>query len=295
LPDFVRDPAAVAEVTALGPEADRLKGSGKTWDDDNEHGHFVDAGDDDKVAGVVPLDALPVDREAYDTALRKAGSDQYRAGYLPYEIIDGYEQVVTDFAYWRADVAGEKNGASAEDRAFFAADRKLQETLTLRDIGYWSHFVGDGSQPLHASVHYNGWGDYPNPRNYSNSHTIHSRFETALVNAVATDALVKARVKPYAPSSDPIDKRVGAYLETTLAAVPRVYDIEAAGGIDGRSPDATNLVLDRLAAGAAELRDLITDAYAASATKEIGYPRVSVSDIEGGKVPLTRKLFGGDN
>lgn len=294
LPPFVRSADAVAEISALGPEADRLKGSGKTWDADADKGHFVDASDDGTIAGAVSLGALPVSREAYDTALRKAGTDQYRAGYVPYEIIDGYEQLVTDFAYWRADAAGEQRGVTPEDRAYFALDRRLRETLTLRDIGYWSHFVADASQPLHASVHYNGWGDYPNPKNYSTSHTIHARFETALVNAVATDSLVTARIKPYVPSSDPIEQRVGAYLQATLANVPRVYDIEAAGGIDARSPDATSLVLDRLAAGATMLRDLTADAWAASSTQQIGYPRVSVGDIESGKVPLTKALFGAE-
>ena len=36
-------------------------------------------------------------------ALRAAGTDEYRAGYLPYAIIDGWQQLVMDFAYWRAD------------------------------------------------------------------------------------------------------------------------------------------------------------------------------------------------
>jgi hypothetical protein len=28
-------------------------------------------------------------------------------------------------------------------------------------LGIWSHYGGDASQPLHVSIHYNGWGDYP--------------------------------------------------------------------------------------------------------------------------------------
>ena len=163
---FVRTSEALAEITTLGPEADRVRGSGKTRDADFDPAHFLDLADDATIGGVLPIAQLPATREAYDTALRKGPAvngkvpDQYAVGYLPYEIVDGYELVVKDFAIWRVDAYGETHAAPA-DRPFFAADRRLRETLTLRDIGYWSHFVGDASQPLHASVHFNGWGDYP--------------------------------------------------------------------------------------------------------------------------------------
>jgi hypothetical protein len=100
--------------------------------------------------GIVPLDKLPVTREAYDTWLRAGGSTQYRAGYLPYSMVDGWQQLVKDFAYWRAAVKGAETAATPEERAWFEADRQLREKLTLRDIGIWSHYVGDASQPLHV-------------------------------------------------------------------------------------------------------------------------------------------------
>jgi hypothetical protein len=292
LPSFVRDPTAVAEISTLGPEADRLKGSGASWDPDFDHGHFIDIGDDGTVGGL-SLDALPSSREAYDTALRATGSDQYKTGYLPYEIVDGYEQVTTDFAYWRVDTVGERTGASDADKAYFHAERQLRETLTLRDIGYWSHFVADASQPLHISVHYNGWGDYPNPNKYSNSHTIHARFETALVRAAANDATVKALVAPYTPSDASIQARTAAYLRASLAGVPMVYRLEAAGEIDRPSPAAAAFVNARLSAGAAMLRDLIADAWRESADKTIGYPPISVADVESGKILVTPAMLGG--
>jgi hypothetical protein len=294
VPEFVRVTDAVDEIAALGPEADRLKGSGATWDADHDRAHFVDIADDGRIAGTLTLSGLPPTREAYDTALRAAGTDQYKVGYLPYELIDGYEQVVTDFAYWRVDVVGERSGATDEDKRYFTADRKLREALTVRDIGYWSHFVADASQPLHVSVHYNGWGDYPNPKGYSNSHTIHARFETTLVSAAASEGLVASRMPPYAPSTLTIQARIAAYLRASAAGVPRVYALEAAGGIDAVSPDAAAFVVERLTAGAAMLRDLTTDAWTASAGRSVGYPAVAVPDVEGGKVILTRAAFGAD-
>jgi hypothetical protein len=298
VPAFLRSPAAHDEIALLGPEADRIKGSGKPLDDDDDPGHFVDVEDDDTISEVVSLSSLPVDRRAYNRALGSASPpvDQYGRGYLPYSIADGWERIVKDLAYWRVDMAGERKAATDADRAFFHEDRLLRETLTLRDIGYWGHFVGDGSQPLHASVHFNGWNSYgttyPNPNGYSNSHTVHARFETSLVKAVATEDLVVARVHASALSTAPILTQVGAYLTTTASFVPAVYKAEAEGGIDAHSPAATSLVLDRLAAGAAEMRDLIVEAWVASGSSTVGYPPTNVSDIESGAITPSRSMIG---
>ncbi|MGH8164345.1 MAG: hypothetical protein ACREP1_08440, partial [Rhodanobacteraceae bacterium] len=163
LPAFLRAPAAVRELAFLGPEEDDLKGSGREWDAAHDPGHYVDVLDDGRIAGETRLDDLPPTREAYDTALRAAGSDQYRAGYLPYSILDGWEQLRMDFAYWRVDSARAERASSARSRASAANDRTIEERLVVHDAGTWGHFVADASQPLHVTVHFNGWGDYPNP------------------------------------------------------------------------------------------------------------------------------------
>jgi hypothetical protein len=298
VPAFLRSAAAHDEIALLGPEADRIKGAGKPLDDDDDPGHYVDVLDDGTIAGVAPLSALPADRRAYDRALAAASppSDQYGQGYLPYSIADGWEHIVRDLAYWRVDVLGETKAPTAADRDFFHYDRTIREALTLRDIGYWGHFVGDASQPLHVSVHFNGWNgprtNYPNPNGFSNSRTVHARFETALVRATASEALVARRMPAPALSTDPILAQVGTYLATTERFVPAVYRIEAAGGIDAHSPEATSLVLDRLAAGAAEMRDLIVEAWVASGNASVGYPPVPVHDIESGAVVPTRTNVG---
>jgi hypothetical protein len=298
LPDFLRSPAAHDEVELLGPDPDRIKGSGAPLDDDESPGHYVDALDDGTIDGV-PLNALPKDRRAYDSALRAAAnpSDQYAQGFLPYSIADGWERIVRDLAYWRVDTVGAAKAATPAERSFFAFDRTVREAVTLRDIGEWGHFVGDASQPLHVTVHFNGWNStasshYPNPHNYSDSHTVHARWETDLVRAVATEPLVAARLPAPALSTAPILTQVGAYLRATESFVPAVYQLEAAGGIDGHSPAARSLVLDRLAAGAAEMRDLIVEAWIASDDQKIGYPGVSVRDIESGAVVPTRASVG---
>jgi hypothetical protein len=232
-----RAPQAVAEIAELGPEADREKGAGRTRDADRDPAHYLDLGDDGTIGGTLALAQLPPTRAAYDTALRASGSDQYAVGYVPYEIVEGYELVVNDFAIWRVDTYGERHG-SAADRAWFAADCALRETLTLRDIGFWGHFVADASQPLHVSVHFNGWGDFPNPDNYTQSHDIHAFFESDFVNAHANPQAVLAKMPPYAASSTPVMARVEAYLAATNAHVPDVYRLWGAGAFATATPAA---------------------------------------------------------
>jgi hypothetical protein len=293
VPPFVRTPAAIAEITTLGPEPDRLKGAGKTWDGDLDPGHYLDLDDDGTVAGVLPLAQLPPTREEYDTAVRKgrvvngAAPTEYSVGYVPYSIVEGWQQVAKDFAIWRVDRYGETHAASAADRAFFATDRQLREALTLRDIGYWGHFVADSSQPLHVSVHFNGWGQYPNPQNYTQSNKIHAKFETDFVNQHATADTVLPRIGPYVPSAVPVMTRVETYLATTASFVPNVYRFEGAGAFDAGTPEAVNFTLDRLAAAGKMLRDLIADAYTASADEKVGFPGITVRDVENGTVVPT--------
>ena len=68
LPAFVRSPEAAEEAAYLGPEADRVRGGGKSFDEETAPAHFVDIGDDLTIAGV-PVKSLPISREKYDTEL----------------------------------------------------------------------------------------------------------------------------------------------------------------------------------------------------------------------------------
>ncbi len=58
VPPFIRTPEALAEITALGPEADRDKGAGKPRDADWDQAHFLDLEDDGTIGGSLPLGAI---------------------------------------------------------------------------------------------------------------------------------------------------------------------------------------------------------------------------------------------
>jgi hypothetical protein len=293
VPAFIRTPEAAAEIAVMGRELDRSKGAGKTHDAERDPGHYVDLADDAKVMGVLPLTELPDTREQYDTLLRAGGSTQYKAGYLPYSIVDGWQQIRKDFAYWRAAVKGAETATTPEERAWFEADRRLREKLTLRDIGIWSHYVGDASQPLHVSVHYNGWGNYPNP-NWYTAKKIHAYFEGEFVKRDLSRAPVAAEVGSYQSCGCTIEERTKALLLASLAQVGPLYALEKEDGFKRGDQRGIVFATSRLAAGAQATRDMIVDAWLDSANTPVGYPMANVRDIESGKVRATRELFGAD-
>ena len=296
LPAFLHDEDAVDTVEALSVMPDRLKGAGASWDHDRDPGHFLDLGDDGRVAGAVALASLPPDREAYDTALRAAGTDQYKMGFLPYQIVDGWQQIVRDLAQWRAaDVLANRTDQTDSDRRLFARERTLWASMAIHDIGIWSHFVGDGSQPLHVTVHFNGWGSGPNPNGYTTDH-IHAPFETGYLEHNITVAAVRSAIPAPGTGTGTGDifAETQRYLGATAGRVDDVYRLYKAGDFVDGNPQAIGLEVTSLAAGAGEMRDLITAAWAATDHARIGYPAVPLADILAGRATIRRDdIIGG--
>jgi hypothetical protein len=289
LPAFLRSAAAVATVGYLAPEPDRIRGAGTVNDKEHDAAHFVDANDDLTVLGGPPIKALPLTREDYDTALRAVNSDQYKAGYLPYSIQAGYELVRKDMALYRLAVVGAKYAAAKAQRADYAATLPRRQSELLQDIGIWAHFVGDGSQPLHVTVHYNGWGNYPNPQGFTADH-IHSPFESDYVHAHVTEAAVQAAMPALKDCGCAIGERVAGYLTVTAAGVAPVYTLWKAGDFTNATPAATKFATLYVARGAAELRDLIVMAWKDSDNATVGYPGTKITDVEKGKAAALAQL-----
>jgi hypothetical protein len=278
----------------LSREPDRSRGAGKAHDADRDPGHFVDGGDDGRIAGGPLLAALPPTRDDYETALRAAGTSSWKMGYLPYSIVEDWQQLTKDFAYWRADDAGARLTRDPAHRAWLEADRVTREALIEADLGALSHFVGDGSMPLHASIHFNGWGPFPNPQGYTAA-KVHVPWEGAYVRAAIPYGAVTQRLRPFQDCGCPIEQRVGAYLAGDLATVVPFYELEKAGAFKPDDPRGSDFTAARLAAGATELRDEIVLAWRASAHGKVGYqPELSVADVESGAVDPYDSLIGPD-
>lgn len=297
MPAFLRTPGAAAEVGELSREPDRTKGGGQPHDRERDTAHFIDMDDAAHVISAAgpSIDALPRLKSEYDAALVAAGLDVDDAGYLPYAIWDGYQQLVRDFATWRVLNAAEARERDPGKRAWYREDRLRREALILRDMGYLGHYVGDGSQPHHTTIHYNGWSrDVPNPERFTTSRQTHGAFEGAFTARVARlDAVEAAMAAPKLEGFD-LRARVPAYLKTTLAEVLPFYRLEKAGGFGEGDARGATFALNRLAAGASELRDLYILAWRDSADDEIGWPKVKVAEVEAGTADPWLAMYGDD-
>jgi hypothetical protein len=302
LPAFLRTPQAVETVGEYAREPDRSKGAGREHDTDRDPGHFVDLDDAGKILGGPSLADLPPTRSDYESALRAvdcasyhlAVCDSYHAGYLPYSIIEGWQQLVKDFAYVRVLQAAIPREPNLERKAWMQRDLDRREALTLRDLGEWAHFVGDGSQPMHVTVHYNGWGPFPNPNGYTQD-KIHGPFEGAFVRTNVTIEAVRAAMTPPAPCAETIEVCTGRYLAATNATVGPVYALWQAGGFTGADPvKGKAFAAERLAAGADELRDLVVAAWTASADASVGYPPITVQQVVKDGIDPYDALYGED-
>lgn len=294
LPAFLRTARSIDDAGELSREPDRRKGAARSYDNDHSPAHFLDLDDEGKVLGGPALAALPANREEYDTALRAVGLDSWKAGFLPYSIADNYHQLAHDLAYWRILAAAEANPAWKAHRAWFAADKRRREALILETIGQLSHFVGDGSQPLHVTVHFNGWGPFPNPAGYSTEH-LHAPFEGDLVQATVKLPAVEAQMAGFRSCACAVEKRTAEYLAGTGKLAVPFYQMVKEGGLAPGDPRGTAFATRQLAAGASELRDLIVEAWRASEKEVIGYkPQTTPAEVEAGKTDPYPVLYGTD-
>jgi hypothetical protein len=278
LPAFLRTPASIADVGELAREPDRWKGAGQPHDRERDTAHFIDFDDNGFAmkANGPSIDALPRLKSDFDT------------------LMDAYQNLGRDFAYWRVLTAAEGREMDPGKKAWYRADRERREALILRDIGVLAHYVGDGSQPHHLSIHFNGWGDYPNPEGFTNSRRTHGIFEGEFASRVARlDTVEAAMSQPQVASLD-LRARTAGYLKTTLGTVIPFYRLEKAGGFKDADPRGAAFVNERLAAGASELRDLIILNWRESGTASIGWPAVKVAEVEAGTVDPWLSMIGED-
>ncbi len=255
-PAFLTAPVALNEIEYLGPEPDRWRSPAEPeLNAVQAPDHFIDL----EYADVIQ----PLPRRRYDfiEALgryREAHPDQAevetpeKVGMQPWETNEVWERLKAGFRDYReAKAKGE--------------DTKPEEAAVLFYAGWLGHYVGDGSQPLHVSRDYNGWVEKENPHGYTTDHKIHAQFETVFVAAAIKPAEVKPLVAPLKPIGDEWTDYL-AYLRHTGTFVEQTYALEKAGGFnDMGTPAGKRFTEERLAAGAAMLRDMIYAAWQKSA------------------------------
>jgi hypothetical protein len=114
------------------------------------------------------------------------------------------------------------------------------------------------------------------------------------VLATVKEAAVAAKMASFRSCNCAIEQRTSAYLQTTAREVIPFYQLEQAGGLAPGDPRGTALAVRQLAVGASELRDVVVEAWRASATRNVGWRPVAVQDVVSGRVDPYPALYGID-
>jgi hypothetical protein len=269
VPYFLRNPNGVDVIEWMGPEPDRWKQRDAepelvvTQSPD----HFFDY--EWGIYGATPcasgtpdcIDGYNFPRKRYDFIRNlSAALPQHpeiktfeTVGFQPWQVEEVWERLKSDFREYRKLTAANGNTAPVQLAILF-------------DAGWLGHYVGDGSQPLHNTIQYNGWTG-PNPHHYTTEHKIHAQFESIFVSADIKPADVAPLVAAAQPTViDDEWTQYWNYLHHSNSLVEKVYQLEKDGGFnEAGTPEAKAFTEERLAAGAIELRDLINSAWVHSA------------------------------
>ena len=256
VPEFLRSPAALDAMEYYGPEPDRWRSPAEPeLDAAQAPEHFIDLEYAD-LAGPLPrhrydyIRALAVAQTKHPDLA--ASLTPEKVGLQPYVTTEVYERLQSAFRDYRALVAARKDTKPSEAEIVFLA-------------GWLGHYVGDGSQPLHTSIQYNGWVG-PNPHGYTTEHRIHSLFESQFVhaNVTAGDVAPLIPAKPVVLGDGFNDYM--KYLRNSNSLVEQTYQLEKSGAFAGAGTPAGKAFVDQqLAAGATELRNMIYTAWVKSA------------------------------
>jgi len=194
-PAFIRSAAARERIAFLSGEPDRWRNAPDlALRHFNGPDHFLDL-EDLAPAG---LDAAKLPRFRYDVVAQVARSrggsvdpadadhTRWLPGFLPWTIAEHYGKLRSAFAYLKAF---EKLGTPEE-----IANARENVIYWMGTMG---HFVGDASQPLHTTRHFNGWsGD--NPQGFTTDRGFHQWIDGGFFEAVGLDP---ARLAPRVPAA----------------------------------------------------------------------------------------------
>ena len=243
-PAFVHDPAAEERIAFLAGEPDRwrnvpdliMRQSGGSWAD-----HYCDM-EQIPNAG---LDFATVPSFRYDfivafAAGRAAHADKFPAidpaknadhtrewpGFLPWAATEYYTRLRSAFMYLKVfeELGTPDEIANARADAIYV-------------MGVMGHYVGDGAQPLHTTIHHDGWVG-ANPGGYVTTGGIHSWVDGGIIGkAHITAASITARVVPAPPISlaarpagrEPVFVALTDYLVAQNKLVEPLYRLEKDG------------------------------------------------------------------
>jgi hypothetical protein len=272
VPAFLKN--AEEQLAYLGPEPDRWREKSElALKLSQEPDHFIDL---ELVEGLT----LPPDRYSFYRAL-DAKREQTpgkpdtllpeKVGLQPYITMEVYGRLVVAFREYRHALRDHQSAEFAERNAIFYA-------------GWLGHYVGDGANPLHTTVNYNGWTG-ANANGYTTAKNIHWKMEGEFVAANQKDLQFASLVPEKATRLEQPFQDYLAYLQKSHSYVEQVYQLEKGGGFTGvGTPESRRFIEERMAFGADMLRNLWYTAWLDSAVDPPPYvppkPATNVPDMK---------------
>ncbi len=277
-PAFVRAAAATERIAFLSGEPDRWRNTPDlTFRHRNGPDHFLDV-DDLPQFLLAPTDLSPFrydfvaqlvrGRDAHPTNFPPVDSrrdlDHTRAliGFLPWTVSEYYSELKSACSYLKTF---ERAGGTPAEVA-----NAQQNIIYL--MGVMGHFVGDSTQPLHTTKHYNGWLG-ANPKQYTTNRAFHAWIDGGYIQkaALTTDSLVNG-VVPARPLSDGESKSTATnifptalnFLLAQSKLVEPLYHLEQEGALSIEGPPTakgTEFMGSQLTKAAQMLADLWLTAW----------------------------------
>jgi hypothetical protein len=257
LPLFFR--AATERIVYLGPEPDRWRHKEEyALKEAQEPEHFIDLERTEGIGELPPgrfeFIQKMYEKRAKEIAAGNPHADDFlpqKVGLQPYVTIEVYDRLKVAFRNYRQLKAENKpTDAVEQDIVFYA--------------GWLGHYVGDGANPMHTTVNFNGWTG-PNPNGYTTSKQSHWNFESVMVKANLAKLDPGKGLNTPQHLADPFRDYV-KYLWDSNAVVEKLYQMEKAGAFkDGGTPEGVAFINARLTAGAQMLENLWYTAWLDSA------------------------------
>lgn len=254
MPAFLR--AASDRIAWLGPEPDRWRSATEApLREAQAPDHFIN------LESLHWLMYFPADRYRYIQAIYEyraqhpsAGVPQpEELGFQPYITIENFDRLKVAFREYRHAQAEHRSTANAEANAIFYA-------------AWLGHYVADGSNPMHTSIHFMGWVG-PNPKGYTTAREVHGRMESAFVDANPEVTHFADLISRPRHLDHPFEDYL-AYLRESQSQIERCYALEKLGGFDGRgTPESREFIRRQLGRGAQMLLNLWYTAWLDSASE----------------------------
>lgn len=241
-PQFVHEPEAAERVAFLAGEPDRWRNVPdlpiKQY---NSVDHYLDV----EQLAQAGIEVATVSSFRYDfvtqfAAGRAAHPENFRAidpakntdhtrewpGFVLWTVTEYYGKLKSGFSYWKALQEAGRPDEIAN------AEKNIIELM-----GLMGHYVGDIAQPLHTTIHHNGWvGD--NPNGYTTAPGIHSWIDGGFIAKahVRLDELLPKvteatplSLEPRADGRDPVFVQVVDYFMAQHAQMVPLYELDKAG------------------------------------------------------------------